>query len=313
MSNASTSVRKEILDVLDHFLSGWAISASHSIASVFEPCATLVSSAHGTFNGPTEVAAVLSSDWAHQETTDIASTNHYVGIDGDSAVLGAYLYGRVSVSQTAEPTLIFGALVVGELRATDRGWLFTRLQLTLNWLDGDRNLIPRWTRPRPRRLWENGDEAPHLVNELDSPWTRLPNAKVVGSPQDEIAEVFMRYIWAMDQADFGQMRDTLTEDIGGSFPPIGDLRGRHEVMGQLKDFRQAWPWMQHFCVPLRIDIQSDKAQMLLGRVIAHRPTTEEGLPLYGAHYRIELRREDNRWRIYWFEYIEGWIAGLSDK
>jgi hypothetical protein len=132
---------------------------------------------------------------------------------------------------------------------------------------------------------------------------RLPAAKVAGSAQDEVAEVFMRYIWAMDQADFGQMRDTLTEDIAGAFPPIGDLKGRHEVMGQLKDFRQAWPWMQHFCVPLRIDINGDQAQMLLGRVIAQRPTSRRstafrcplpyrvtpGKPKL-AHFLVRIRR-----------------------
>ena len=308
MNSVASSLRINILEMFEHFLTVWASGDTYHIANVFELNATFSSSAHGSLIGSNAVAEVLALDGSHPHRIKIASTNHYVGFDENRAVLGAYLYGHVATSESSTAALLFGALVVGELRATDRGWLFTRLQLTFNWLDGDRSLVPRWNLPRPRRFWEEGDKAPHLVNELDSPWMRLPAAKVAGSAQDEVAEVFMRYIWAMDQADFGQMRDTLTEDIAGAFPPIGDLKGRHEVMGQLKDFRQAWPWMQHFCVPLRIDINGDQAQMLLGRVIAQRPTTAEGLPLFGAHYRIELRRENQSWRIFWFEYVEGWIT-----
>lgn len=312
MNSVTSTLRTNILEVFEHFLTGWASADSPRIASAFEPRATLISSAHGKLSGAAAMAEVLALDGAHPRRIDTASTNHYVGFDENRAVLGAYLYGHVAASESSTPALLFGALVVGELRATNQGWLFTRLQLTFNWLDGDRSLVPRWNPPRPRRFWEEGDNAPHQVNELDSPWVRLPTAKVAGSAQDEVAEVFMRYIWAMDQADFGQMRDTLTEDIAGAFPPIGDLKGRHEVMGKLKDFRQPWPWMQHFCVPLRIDINGDQAQMLLGRVIAQRPRTAEGLPLYGAHYRIELRRENQSWRIFWFEYVEGWITPPPD-
>ncbi|RON56208.1 nuclear transport factor 2 family protein [Pseudomonas frederiksbergensis] len=301
------SPRAAILERLDHFTSGWALGTP---LSLFESSATLSSSAHGEHHGAAAVADVLALDWPDGHAVHIESTNHYVGIDGDRAVLGAYLYGRVTPANTAP--LLFGALLVGELATSDSGWLFTRLQLTVNWLDGNHALVARWNPPRPRRFWDVGDNAPHLVNELDSPWARLPGAKVAGTAEDEVAEVFMRYIWAMDQADFGQMRDTLAEDIAGAFPPIGDLKGRHEVMGQLKDFRQAWPWMQHFCVPLRIDIEGDHAQMLLGRVIAQRPTTAEGAPLYGAHYRIELRRQNLRWQIFWFEYVEGWITTPPD-
>jgi len=311
MNNVMESVRTDVLNLLAQLLAGWKVGAPLSIASVFEPSAILISSAHGTLQGAASIAEVLALDVPKEYDAHMESTNHYVGVDGDVAVLGAYLYGQIANSQGSQMPLLFGAQLVGELESCDRGWWFTRLQLNLIWLEGNRDLIVEWNPPRPRRFWEVGDKAPHFVNELDSPWARLPGAVVAGSAQDEVAEVFMRYIWAMDQADFGQMRETLAEDIAGAFPPIGDLKGRHEVMGQLKDFRQSWPWMQHFCVPLNVVIDGDKAQMSLGRVIAQRPFTEEGLPLYGAHYRIELRQENACWRIFWFEYIEGWIAGPS--
>ncbi|NVZ24665.1 nuclear transport factor 2 family protein [Pseudomonas gingeri] len=311
MSHTTVSPRGDILDRLKHFLSAWATATPVSMAGTLAPSARLSSSAHGELQGPAAVAKALALDWPHGHIVRIESTNHHVGVEDDRAVLGAYLYGRISPPGTSIAPLLFGALLVGELAATDGGWLFSQLQLTLNWLDGNHALVPRWNPPRSRRFWEVGDPAPHLLNELDSPWARLPFARVAGTAQDEVAEVFMRYIWAMDQADFGQMRDTLAHDIAGAFPPIGDLNGRHEVMGQLKNFRQPWPWMQHFCVPLRVDIEGNQAQMLLGRVIAQQPTTPQGLPLYGAHYRIKLRRENQRWRIFWFEYVEGWITTPS--
>ncbi len=303
--------RPEILDLFEQFLSGWAIGDPVSLASVCTPSAALISSAHGSINGATALAEVLAMDWLRGQEAQINSTNHYVAVDNKNAVLGAYLYGQITTSEPVPKQLLFGALVVADLIATDKGWLFTQLHLTVTWLEGDRELAIAWTPPRPRRLWEVGDDAPHLVNELDSPWARLPGAKVVGSAQDQVGEVFMRYIWAMDQADFGQMRGTLARDIAGAFPPIGDLTGRNEVMGQLKNFRQPWPWMQHFCVPLSIEINDDRATMLLGRVIAQRPVTDEDFPLFGAHYRIQLRKDEGQWLIFWFEYIEGWITAPS--
>lgn len=308
MRDAVVAERPEILDLFNMFLSGWAIGDPIGLASVFIPSAALISSAHGNVNGAAALADVLAMDWLRGQEAQINSTNHYVGVDDKNAVLGAYLYGQITTVEPVSKQLLFGALVVADLIVTDKGWLFTQLHLTVTWVEGDRELAIAWTPPRPRRLWEVGDSAPHLINELDSPWTRLPGAQVAGSAEDQVSEVFMRYIWAMDQADFGQMSGTLSSDIAGAFPPIGDLKGRHEVMGQLKNFRQPWPWMQHFCVPLHVEINHERATMLLGRVIAQRPLTDKGLPLFGAHYRIQLRKEAGHWLIFWFEYIEGWIT-----
>lgn len=300
--------RVVLLTMLDELLQAWAQGNERLLMTRLNVDVQFDSSAHGLVVGASPVANLLASDWPPHASVELNATNHHVAMEGRCAVLGSYVYGHVQVNAGKQHRLLFGAVLVAELRQDEHSWNWFRLHLTINWLEGGTALLGHWAQPRPKRLWQAGDGPAHLVNELDSPWARLPRAQVSGTPHEQIIDVFMRYIWAMDQADFALMRETLSDDIAGAFPPIGDLSSRHEVMGQLKSFRQAWPWMQHFCLPLHAEVDGNEASLIIGRVIAQQPKTSEGKPLFGAHYRLRLRRENSGWKIFWFEYIEGWVT-----
>ena len=71
--------------------------------------------------------------------------------------------------------------------------------------------------------------------------------------------------------------------------------------------------MQHYGVPLKISLGADgkTAEMWTGRLIPGQMKNENGEWLYGAHYRIELRKEDGLWKFSWSEYVPGWFTEQS--
>jgi len=92
---------------------------------------------------------------------------------------------------------------------------------------------------------------------------------------------------------------------------MGPLQGRHTIIGQQKSFRRHWPWMQHFADVMRVELEADDrhAQLIVARIVPERPVDEAGRTLYGAHYQLRARREDDgQWRICWFDYRPGWFT-----
>jgi hypothetical protein len=69
--------------------------------------------------------------------------------------------------------------------------------------------------------------------------------------------------------------------------------------------------MQHFADVVRLELEADgrHAQMIVARIIPERPVDAQGHSLYGAHYQIRARREDDgQWRICWSDYRPGWFT-----
>jgi hypothetical protein len=128
--------------------------------------------------------------------------------------------------------------------------------------------------------------------------------------KEQIGEVYARYAWGLDMADFGLLKSCYADDAAGNFVPIGILEGIRSIVSHLKEFRRPWPWMQHFGVPLRIDVDeaNGTATMIVGRVIPQRSEEVDGKPLFGAHYVMRLLRMDGQWKLAWSEYNPGWTT-----
>ena len=85
----------------------------------------------------------------------------------------------------------------------------------------------------------------------------------------------------------------------------------HAIVGQLKSFRRHWPWMQHFADVVRLELEADgrHARMIVARIVPERPADASGRALYGAHYQVRARLEDDgQWRICWTDYRPGWFT-----
>jgi ketosteroid isomerase-like protein len=205
---------------------------------------------------------------------------------------------------------MFGAVVRVTLKIEANAWKIAELLVNISWAEGSTRYFPDWKLPPGEKGWRPGDAPPVLVSELDSPWACIPENKIKSTEVEQIEEAYSRYSWGIDQNDFGQFRTSYTEDAQGLFPPLGPLSGLHSIVGSLKEFRRHWPWMQHYGVPLKITLASDgkTAEMWTGRLIPGQFKNARGEWMYGAHYRIELRKENGLWKFTWSEYVPGWFS-----
>jgi len=302
------TIRDEVLSVLESFLAGWASGDEKSLGHAFHASASIHSSAHGDAVGAENIAALLAADHGMSMPLQLVSTNQYVAGNASHTVLTAYLFGHVT-DPTASAPAVFGAVLVADLTRGEDGWRFSDLKLSIPWTDGDPSRFSRW-KLLPGQGWKLGDPTPTIVSELDSPWARGVPPLASTDAVQQVADAYARYAWAIDQGDIHLLRGCYTEDAFGEFPPMGHRDGRHEIIGQQKEFRRNWPWMQHFGRPLSIEVGADEttANMIVGRIIPQSPHTRDGQDIYGAHYQLGLRREQGEWRISYFDYRPGWIT-----
>lgn len=269
------------------------------------------SSHKGVLKGKDAVTGALSEDTAEGKHLKLVTSNYYAANDGQGqAMVSAYLYGEFSPARKRNPEALFGAVIRVSLQATGDGWKLSDVLIQISWAEGDSRYLTGWALPPGQQGWRPGDAPPALVSELDSPWACIPDNQISATDEEQIEEAYSRYSWGIDQNDFGQFRTCYTEDARGEFPPLGPLSGLHSIVGSLKEFRRHWPWMQHYGVPLKITLAADgqTAEMWTGRLIPGQFWNSEGEWMYGAHYRIELRKEKGVWKFTWSEYVPGWFS-----
>lgn len=307
--NTLHNARDQMLDPLNCVVEAWASGNWSEIECFLSDHCFMYSSAHGQVGGAKLIASKLRLDPLNAERLVLRSTNHYAGGVGRIGAASAYVFGEWLVNGMK---LIFGATVVAQLFFDERHWLIKELRVAVNWLDGDRSVAKHWSLPSDSLGWRTGDATPTIVSELDSPWATHPAPSLVGNLQQQVVETFSRYAWAIDQADAALLIKCFTADATGDFPPLGHLDGIHDVIGQLKAFRQRWPWMQHFGQPISIEIGADEAsaRMVVGRIFPHQATTSAGQELFGAHYELLLQKEAALWKIHAFDYRAGWFTHL---
>lgn len=301
------SSRTDGLTVLNSFITGWSRGDEQQLKEAFHASATLRSSAHGEINGNDKIAELLGADHHAAKTFRLVTSNEYVAGTADHLVLTSYLFGRCE-DEDGTLAALFGATLVGDLSRNESGWRFDDVRLSIPWTDGDATRLPGWNLPTEQG-WQLGDTTPTIVSEEDSPWARGIPPLSTNTVAQHVADAYYRYAWAIDQGDIQLLRGSYTSDAHGEFPPMGHCEGRRDIIGQQKEFRRHWPWMQHFGRPLTIEVADNQceARMIIGRVVPQRTHTEDGRNLYGAHYLLFLRIDQGQWRISYFDYRPGWI------
>lgn len=124
--------------------------------------------------------------------------------------------------------------------------MVSALKVQISWVEGDKELRPTWRFPAHERIWTIGDPLHVIVSEVDAPWHVYPDNLLRPDVKQEVEDTYARYSWGIDRADIGLLTGSYTEDAAGVFTPMGPLSGRHAIVGVQKDFRRAWPWMQHY-------------------------------------------------------------------
>lgn len=303
--------RKEALEYLEYLRRNWESAQWPAPGRHFSKSLCLRSSHKGEIQGAEKVMSAFTNDTQADNSLKLVTSNYYAAADGqDKAMVSAYLYGEIFTEANLHPSAAFGAVLRITLQTEDDVWKMSDILVNISWTEGHTDFFPDWQLPPGEKGWRPGDAPPALVSELDSPWHCIPDNKIDATDVEQIEETYSRYSWGIDQNDFGQFRTCYTSDAKGLFPPLGPLEGLHNIVGSLKEFRRHWPWMQHYGVPLKTIISSDglTAELWIGRPIQGRFWDAQNQPLYGAHYRIELRKEQGIWKFTWSEYVPGWFT-----
>jgi ketosteroid isomerase-like protein len=306
------NARALLTTLRNDFFEAWSQGKWEGLTPGLSGDATLISSQHGDGSCLPDWQRLLAPDLPNLAW--MRTSNHAIVVgDRGQAASSAYVYGLFSDGQRH---LLFGASVILKFQfheVLDR-WLLTIARININWCRGDVALVPHWRLPPSDAGWQLGDSAPVIVSELDSPWALIGVGLPSCSKEDSIIELYSKYSWAIDQGDIALLSDCYTDDAAGGFTPIGALQGRHTIVGQLKSFRRHWPWMQHFADVVRLELEADgqHARMIVARIIPERPVDASGKALYGAHYQIRVRQEDDgQWRICWSDYRPGWFTAAD--
>lgn len=272
------------------------------ICMLVDQSATAETSHYGSLSGSAAIAGMFGP-FTGTQNVELLFSNVYLAGDLTAARASGYLAGEIA----GETQLAFGAVFIADLNRDrhDTAWRVTGIKLQLTWIEGERTLRPQWTFPKFERVWTVGDPLPIIVSEVDAPWHVYPSNLLRAGDTRDVADTYARYSWGIDQADFGLLTGCYTEDASGTFRPMGALSGRHTIIGVLKDFRRAWPMMQHHGEVLGSMIDGDQAAIIVGRLI---PQAGQRSGFYGAYYPMRLRRHGSLWRISWSEYRPGWFS-----
>lgn len=305
--------RKTIVDSIDDFLKAWENNDRLAIKDSFVDDAVFESTAHGTSNNNIEIADLLIKDFSGNETS-LFSSNHFIAHIPESSqfVTSFYVYGIIKTND--RDVLIFGATAIGHLINTEEKICFGDLKFSVNWFEGNPELLKGWNKPKGNRFWQPGDPEKLIVSEVDSPLHLYKQLNFIGTEEDLVNEFYAKYSWAIDQADFTLLSQMFADDAYGDFTPMGELSGKHQIIATLKEFRQVWPWMQHFGEGLKVELNPDKTEALLivGRIIPQEYRTVLGTKEYGAHYHLKLIKTENVWKIKYFSYNPGWFSDISE-
>lgn len=139
----------------------------------------------------------------------------------------------------------------------------------------------------------------------------VPHNQLQGDDREQIHELYARYAWGIDLADWALLSDSFSADARTDLTPMGKRSGHREVYGQLRGFREATGELWHAATALDIRFTDDgqRADILLGRTISEQAFNTDGQALYGAHYKAQaVRGSDGVWRYAIFEYTPGWFV-----
>ena len=306
-------VREKLLEALEALRRTWANESEALPPDLFSADMQYFSSHRGGAAGRQAATRLMRDDFGGWEHAAIVVTNPVAKADDQLGVVAAYLLGEGS---RAGKAIGFGGMIVMESEREDDSIRdsirVTTVRIQINWIDGERSALAGWTLPAGRH-WQPGDPEAVIVSEIDAPWHRVPASSLALTDEQAVAEAWYTYAWGLDMADHALFGACFTEDASALLPPMGDLQGRRSLAGTLKAFRMPWPSIQHYGVPLdiQVDREGGTASLVIGRLIPGQTRTPEGLPLFGAHYQIRAARVEGCWRIRRMEYHPGWVSAAS--
>ena len=299
------STQEQLKSLISQFKDSWLRSDKHSLAKLFSSDIIFKSHHHGSVNRQKHVSTTLSEDFKNY-ATNAEFTNTFTAHQKDFAAASSYAYVDVNHGQKR---FLCGCTFIFHFVYENQQWLINHIKFQVNWNKGQQSLLPNWNMLPGVQGWQLVDGAPTIVSELHSPWALIRKFKAA-EPKQALIDLYNKYAFAVDNCDINLLIDCYSQDIQGSFPPLGDLSGRESVIGSLKNFRLLAPFWQHFAQLVKMEVSQDKkaARFIIARIIPEKPVNDGNQKIYAAHYQLAARLEsDNCWRLYESHYIPGWF------
>ncbi|MBA9028517.1 nuclear transport factor 2 family protein [Peribacillus huizhouensis] len=310
--NKGGSSRAEIQQVFIAFAKALEANDVSTVESYFSPDSEAKFSHLGQFKGIEAIIKGLTHVGPKVDVTKFNITNSYVAVAGEKAQQSAYLTGVLAndIGEGKLDSFIFGGHFVNTYVKTIKGWKISHLRFELDWQSGKSSYVKDWKLADGAVGWHPKTVTPTILSKLDAPWRVFPNPDEQGTDEEQIAETYIRYSWALDQADFSLLTTVFTEDAKADMSPFGLMDGRQEIVSLLKILRSGHPYMQHAATNFRVKVTGDTATLDIYRVVPFLPTKETlDAPIFGARYESRLRRENGVWKFEWLHYIPGWLQG----
>lgn len=308
--NNDNSSRAQIQYISLKFVEALEQNDLSSINRYFIPDAEVNFSNLGHFKGVDLIKQGLTYQRPNLDWVKYTVTNSYIAVSGEHAQQSAYLLGVFAneIEKSEIDYFLFGGHFVNTYLKTTEGWKISRVRFELDWQRGNQEYVENWTFNDTISRWEQKKDIPTILSELDSPWATFPNSDEKGTDEEQVIETYIRYSWALDQADFSLLTTTFTEDAKADMSPFGRMDGKREIVSLLKTLRLGHPYMQHAAANFHVTVKGDTATMDIYRIVPFVPTRETlDAPIFGARYESRLRREKGVWKFEWLHYIPGWI------
>mgnify|MGYP001043099216 CR=1 FL=1 len=308
------SGRAEIQEIFATFSKALEENNAASITSYFTPDAEVNFSNLGQFKGVDQIVTGLVREGTPIDIARFKITNSYVAVSKEQAQQSAYLMGVFAndMGEGELDTFLFGGHFANTYVHTTEGWKISHLRFELDWQHGNSNYVTNWKLTDGAVGWHPKVVTPTILSELDAPWRVFPNPDDRGTDEEQVTETYLRYSWALDQADFSLLTTVFTEDAKADMSPFGPMSGRKEIVSLLKILRSGQPYMQHAATNFKVNVTGDTATMDIYRVVPFTPNRENlDAQIFGARYESRLRREQGVWKFEWLHYIPGWIT--NDK
>jgi hypothetical protein len=275
-TNPVVSSRAEIQKIFSDFSLALETNNISSIKNYFTPEAVASFSNLGDFKGVNAIIKGLNRCGPEQDVVRNQVTNSYVAVSDGRAQQSAYMTGILAndIGKEELDSFLFGGHFVNTYARTNEGWKISHLRFQLDWQLGNIGYATNWKLADGVVGWHQKTVTPTILSELDAPWRVFPNPNERGTDEEQVAETYIRYSWALDQADFSLLTTVFTEDAKADMSPFGPMNGRREIVSLLKILRSGQPYMQHAATNFRVKVTGDTATMDIFRVVPFAPTRE---------------------------------------
>ena len=212
-------------------------------------------------------------------------------------------------------TFEYSAIFNNSWKKRGEEWLISEMRMDIVDFHGDyEEFLDCWYYEEPKAKWRPGIHLPVIQGEMDSPWTKIPDAEDLLTEEEKCLEQFYRYAYGIDTLACQHVYDAFDEDVLINMAPWGILDKRGYLTA-VKYHRQSSRYWTHTARPDNIELDGNTCRMSLPRLAGHKQKkhdiviTRENMnhEFACARYEVEFKKRNGIWKITKLNYYLGVI------